>query len=548
MVKWNSIARVIDHFVNLLDLLSMGFGKTEPGFEGRPCYDPHSMLKLFLYGYRKNIRSSRKLASACEINIEVMWLMGGLKPDFRTISDFRKDNIDSLKKVFKEFLRRVTIDLETGFVSIDGSKFKAWNSKDRNFTITKLDDRIKWLEDHTQEYLRLIEETDKDEDNAGETLTKEEVESKLKEAQERLERYRSYRDFMEKENLTQLSLTDADARLMKNKNGMDTAYNIQTAVDSETHMIMDYLATNQATDHGLMAPTVEQLKAEAGDRILEAVSDKGYKQDEDMVACLEKGIIPNVILPNGRDTYELEIGYDEAECDETSTEAAELKKCLHAGVVPEVYKEIIEDIEIVEVRKKVIDETEEKTRSPYGTEEEMKARASEGYYVRDPERDQVHCPGGEVLRRKSIKKSGVTRYANKPVCRKCPFYNKCITGKTNWKEIDFGKDTLEKKAKWWNTDISDDGDKAAKKGKRGHYEKRKVVRFKLRPDREKMSKRKCISEHPFGTIKRAMGAAYFLLKGKRKVSGEFALMAMGYNLSRAENMFTFEQLMALVEA
>ena len=141
MVEWNSTARVIDHFVESLDLGKLDFEKTGPNYEVRPSYDPKSLLKLYLYGYRNDVRSSRKLAKACEVNIEVMWMMGGLKPDFRTISDFRKDNIKSLKGVFREFTERVTVDLETGFVSIDGSKFKAWNSKDRNFTIMKLDDR-----------------------------------------------------------------------------------------------------------------------------------------------------------------------------------------------------------------------------------------------------------------------------------------------------------------------------------------------------------------------------------------------------------------------
>lgn len=550
MVEWDSIARVIDCFVDGLDLTGLGFEKTEPSFKGRPCYDPQSMLKLYLYGYRKNIRSSRKLAAACVINIEVMWMLGGLRPDFRTVSDFRKDNADNLKGIFKEFLKRVTVDLKTGFVSIDGSKFKAWNGKDRNFTIMKLDDRIKWLEDHTLEYLRLIDETDKADETAS-SLTKEELETKLEEAQGRLDRYHSYREIMEKENLTQISLTDVDSRLMKNKNGMDVSYNVQTAVDSETHLMLDYLVANQVTDHGLLAPTVEKIKQEAEKEIVEAVADKGYKQDEDMIACLENGIIPHIIPPDGQDEYELEIDYEEAnELEISSTEASELKKCLHAGIIPAAYEDVIEDIEVVEVRRKVSNATEEKAESPYSTEEEMKARAGEGYYVRDLERDLVYCPGEGTLRRKSIKKNGSTRYANKQACNRCLYRGKCVTGKgiTRWKELDFSKDSLEKKAKWWNQDDPEDPNKPGKKKSKGHFEKKKIVRFKLKPNREKMNQRMSISEHPFGTIKRAMGAAYFLLKNKRKVSGEFALMATGYNLSRAENMFAFDELMALVKA
>ena len=549
MVAWDSMARVIDCFVEHLDLNEMGFTKAEPSFEGRPCFDPKSLLKLFFYGYRNSIRSSRKLARACETNIEVIWMLGGLKPDFRTISDFRKDNISNLKKVFKEFVRRVTVDVDTGFVSIDGSKFRAVNSKDRNFTIMKLDDRIKWLDDHTQEYLRLIEEADREEDSEG-TLTKAELEAKLKEAQERLEKYRGYREIMERDNLTQLSLTDADARLMKNKNCMDVSYNVQTAVSSETHLIMDYEVTNQVTDHGMMAPTTEGLQQENEGKILEAVADKGYDKAEDMIACLENGVIPHVVLPDGKDEYDLEMDYQEAEnLHPESTDSVELKKCLHAGVIPEAYEGILKDIEIVEVRRMIRDENALKAESPYGSEEEMKVRAKEGYFVRDPERDLVYCPGGETLRKKSIKKNGVTRYANKHACFLCPYRGQCVTdrGITKWKEVDFGQDKLERPARWYPRDDKDDSDKTdPPKPPKRKFEKVKIVRFKLRPDRKKMNQRMCLSEHPFGTLKQAMGATFFLLKGKLKTNGEFALLSMGYNLARVENLFGFWGLMQKV--
>lgn len=311
--------------------------------------------------------------------------------------------------------------------------------------------------------------------------------------------------------------------------------------------MMDYQVTNRVTDHGLLVTTAEGLKEEGGERILETVTDKGYEQTEDIIACLEKGIIPNVILPDGQDEYEFEIPYEEAECDSRSVEAAEIRKCLHAGIKPEVYEGIIEDVEVTVVREKIVDEAAEMA-EPYRTEEAAKERAAEGYYVRDPERDKVYCPGGAVLRHKSIKKNGDTRYANKTACKKYPYRNRCITGKGQWKEIDFNKDTLEKKAKWWEADGPEGPDDApgGRKKERYHYGKKKVVRFKFRPDREKMGQRKCISEHPFGTIKRAMGAAYFLLRSMRKASGEFALMAAGYNLLRAENMFTFAELMEKV--
>lgn len=589
LVDPESMARVIDYFVNCLDLSMLGFNNTKPSEEGRPSYPPSNMLKLYLYGYRNDLRSSRKLEKGCKVNIELIWLVDGMQPDFRTISDFRKDNIDSLKGVFREFTRRITVDLKTGVLSVDGSKFDAWNGKDRNFTITKLDDRIKWLEDHSQEYLRLIEIADAQEELADKlktaevegraNLSKEEIETKYKEAQERLERYRGYREYMEENNLTQLSLTDYESRLMKNKNGMEVSFNVQTAVDTETHMILDYTVTNQVTDHGMLAPTLDSVKAERGDEIIHGIADKGYQKDEDMIACLEKGIVPHVILPDGKDSYELEVEYTEAECDPDSTASEELKKCLHAGVVPEAYKEFIEDMEVKEVRRLVSDEPEESPGSAYGTEDEMRARALEGNFVRDPERDLVYCPGGQTLRRKCIKKNGVTRYANKPACAKCPYRGKCFSNKARWKEVDFSKDCLEKKAKWFEDDkekestafdgipkdeeekidsaagkkvgprgdeTHDRAEETSKRRNRGHFEKRKVVRFKLKPNRAMMDKRKCTSEHPFGTIKQWLGSGFFLLKGLRKTDGEFALFGLSYNMARAENMYTFQELMTKV--
>lgn len=516
LVAPDSTARIINYFIDNVDLGGMGFKNTTPAAEGRPSFPPSNMAKLYLYGYRNKIRSSRKLERACEVNIEAIWLMEGLTPDFRVISDFRKDNIDCMKKLYHEFTKRVTVDIETGDVSIDGSKFKAWNSKDRNFTVHKLEERMEWIEDHTTEYMRLIEIADADEDAVEGEFSREELEKKVNELQERLEKYRGYRELMIKEGLSQLSLTDKDCRLMKNKNGMDTAYNVQTAVDTETHIMLDYNMTNANTDHGQLAPAMEYLKEQNPDEVMNVVADKGYHRDVDYVECLEKGIIPDA------------------------------------------YRGSIEEMEVVEVRRK----PDEAKKNPEPREsarpaEEMKGRAREGYFVRNPETDCVYCPGGATLYRKSIKKNGDTRYCNKKLCRQCPYKDKCVTStKYPWKEIDFSKDCLEKKAKWWEGNEpgpDDDGgekpeDEARDKKKEPgfRYEKRKVVRFKLRPNREKMDKRKCTSEHPFGTIKRWHDSGYFLLKGMRKVDGEFALFGAAYNLSRAENMFTFEELMERV--
>lgn len=283
-VDKESIARIIDAFVEHLDIEK--YGVRPVAAEGRPSYDPKSLYKIYIYGSRKGIRSSRKLAESCKVNLEVKWMTGGVEPDFRTIADFRKNNIDSLKEIFYEFNRRISGAVEWGFSSVDGTKIQANNAKDNNFTKNKLDDRIKWLNGHTDEYLRILNEMDKQEEGDPEELTREIVEARLKEAQERLARYEGYQKLMEESGASQLSITDADAKLMKNKNGFLVAYNAQTAVDSETHLIRDFQMTNQVTDHGLLGSSMEGIKETDGKKIVEAVADKGYESVEDMVSCL----------------------------------------------------------------------------------------------------------------------------------------------------------------------------------------------------------------------------------------------------------------------
>lgn len=542
----DSIARIIDAFVRSLDLNKLGFTKAAAAVEGRPSYDPRLLLALFIYGYRKAIRSSRKLEDSCKVNIEVKWLMGGLEPDFRTISDFRKDNAGKLKAVFHEFNRRIaTASISTGFVSVDGSKFLACNAKDANFTLHKLDDRIEWLNQHTDEYLRLLDAADSMDDNeAAGQLSREELEAKLAQAQERLNRYKAYRQYMEENHLSQLSITDADARLMKNKNGFTVSYNVQTAVDSETHMIRNFQVTNQATDHGMIAPTVDPLKKDGV--ILDAVADKGYNKETDMIQCLEKGIVPHVILPDGQDSYELELPFQEADADLSSSKSEELSKALHSGKIPDVYQDVITSVKVVEKKKWIRDKAPDSsiTSPTYGTEEEMKARAAQGYFVRDPERNVVYCPAQETLRQKSVKKNGNIRYANKTACRRCPLRNRCYKGKYEWKEVDFSKDCLVKPNKNWLKSNSEPSPQRPR-GK-GHYEAVQVVVLTLSPKRALMDRRKCLSEHPFGTIKRAMAADYFLLRGLLKTTGEFALFCLGYNLQRAIKLLGFEKLMAVM--
>lgn len=545
-VRPDSIARIIDAFVDNVDLSELGFFRCAPCYEGRPPYPDANMAKLLVYGSETGIRSSRKLKHACQVNMEAKWLMEGLEPDHRTISDFRKNNVGALTNLFHEFNKKLAAVIVMGFQSVDGSKFLANNAQKNNFTANSLDERIRRLDAHTKEYLRLLEETDavEDELEMPQYLSKDELERKLKEALERLEKYRQYQRFMEENDLSQLSTVDFDAKLMKDRDGFSVAYNVQTAIDSETHLITDFKMTNSPTDHGQLYPTLEGIKASHPDEIIEAVADKGYNRPEDMLKCLENGIVPNVILPDGEDTYTLETEYEASECDPESKDPEELSKCLHAGVIPEAYKDAIESIEVKTKRAKVR-EGSACPNSPYGTEEEMRARAAEGFFVRDPERNIVYCPAGQTLRKKTIRKNGEIRYINKAACGNCPYRSRCFTGKGTYKEIDFNKDTLEKPSRLWNKDGSNDPTAAVNPTKIT-YEKKQIVQIVFRPNRNQMNERFNLSEHPFGTIKRAMNGGYFLLRTLRKVAGEFALLCLGYNLKRAKNLLGFDALMAAV--
>ena len=471
--------------------------------------------------------------------------MGGMEPDFRTISYFRKNNIDTLKKVFLEFNQRF-IDVLIGYQSVDGTKIFANNSKDKNFTNSKLDDRIRWLNQHIEDYMRQLEQSDAEEELPG-NFTAEELKAKIEEAKERLEKYEGYRAYMEKNNLTQMSLTDTDARLMKVRNGFAVSHNVETAVDSETHMISNFIVISNGTDYGQMEPTLQEIKEAHPDKILESTSDKGYQSEEDMANCLKKGIIPHVIPPDGEDSYKISIPYDpEQDLNPSSTEAEEIEKCLKSGVIPDAYKDYIESVEVkdeqVTVREGMASGVQQ---SPFLTEEEMLNKAHEGYFVRDPERNIVYCPAGEILRQNYVTKQDKIRYINKLACKNCPYRSNCCTAKKGYKEVDFYKDEFVKANGKW---IKSKGEKPVFNKSKIKKTIQKMVVLIFRPDKHKMANRMCLSEHPFGTIKRTLGAYFFLLRGNRNVTGEFSLFSLAYNIQRAVNYLGFDKVMERMTA
>ena len=526
-VEADAPVRLFDAFIDRLKMDELGFIRSTPAETGTPGYDPRGLLKLYIYGYFYQVRSSRKLARECKCNVEVMWLLSKLTPDFRTISDFRKDNKEAITKVYKEFNKfcmRLKL-FSKSYISIDGSKFKAVNAKDNNFTLSKLDDRIKRLDEHISIYMEELDAYDHEEVRK---LSKDEIQRKLDVCKERKERYEGYRNQLEESGESQISLTDPDSRLMKANEGFCVGYNVQTAVDAESHMIAVFQVTNNPTDHGQITSVASEVKADYDVPVLETTADKGYESPEDHAEALASGIVPNVIQRDGGDTEQVQFNYNEAPITEeqkASTKAEDLKACLEAGVIPDAYEGILTDVQITEVKELTTDMADSAVLKM--TPEQMRAKALEGYFVRDAERNLVYCPQGEILRQKSIKRNGMIRYCNKLACKKC----KCKCTAQKFKEADFSKDTLIKATEAKRKQLKDEN-KDNPKPPRMKVVK-KVVRYVLHLDQNKMDNRKCLSEHPFGTMKRTLGQYYFLLKGFAKVSTEMGLFCLSYNLRRA---------------
>lgn len=533
MIEEESPVRLFDRFVDSLDLASMGFSKSIPAKEGRPAYDPRDLLKLYLYGYFYGIRSSRKLARECCVNIEVMWLINQLKPDFRTISDFRKNNSEFIPNVFIAFNRyciKMNI-LSHSCISIDGSKFLAVNSRDKNFTQSRLDVKIENLNSHITKYMAELAAGDVKEDRLAE------IEANLNFCRQKLETYQGYQNRMIAEGKTQLSLTDPDSKLMKMRDGFGVAYNTQTAVDASSHLIAGYKVTDNTIDYGLLTEVANEVRESLGtedtqDPAVEVIADKGYQDKKDMASALENGIIPNVIQKKGVTEVTVTFDYEETEISEDekrSTKNPDLKKCLHAGTVPEIYKDILT---FCGVKKVPVKSDTENAAVVSMTEEEMIEKARSGYFVRNPESNIVYCPQGKILRAGCTdSKNGSIRYWNRVSCSNCS--DKCT--KAKYKEIHFYKDEILKKAS--------DNIRANNGNVKRKFYMKEVTEFKLKMNLELLARRQCLSEHPFGTVKRSLNGYYLLLKGKKKVSAEMSLIFLAYNLRRAINISGIRKMM-----
>lgn len=293
--------RFIDAFVAGLNLEALGFERAVPAETGRPGYDPADLLRLYVYGYLNRVRSSRRLEMECQRNVEVMWLLGKLHPDHKTIADFRKDNGKGVRQVCREFtLLCQQLELFSGeLVGIDGSLFKAVNSRERNFTRAKIQRALRRIEEHVEQYLAALDTNDAAAAPPPRSLSAQELQEKLERLRARQQRYQALGQELEQSGALQISLTDADSRLMARDHDPGTVgYNVQIAVDGKHKLILTHEVTNAVTDRDQLSGMAKEAKKVLGCEQLAVVADMGYAHGQEIKQCVEHGITPYVPQPN----------------------------------------------------------------------------------------------------------------------------------------------------------------------------------------------------------------------------------------------------------
>jgi transposase len=452
--------RFIDSYVNSLDMEKLGFTHSIPQDRGRPSYNPKDLCKLYLYGGLNHIRSSRKLERECKTNLEAMWLLKGLAPDFKTIADFRKGNPIAIGNLFKEFvafLKKLSLYAATK-VSVDGTKLLAVNSSYKAFTQKTLAKRIKLMEKSVERYLEELDSADEqetfDEGQYGSTQNKETKVDKVAALLEKKEKSQEILNKMERSGQKEVALTDPDCRQMMNHGRVESCYNLQAAVDSKNHLIVNYLVNNEASDLNQLSSVAIGAKETLGVEQIDCLSDRGYFDFLQIKQCADNGITPYVAVKrSGRGGSEI---------------------------------------------------------SPEFTADK---------FCYDQVADVYVCPAGHSLHAQSRRfQSGMDMRAyvcSKRVCKSCGFFMTKCTRNKNGRVI----------WRWIHEKVIDE------------------MKNRLIANPEVMDERKKVVEHTFGTIKRAFGASYLLLKGLRKVRGEVGLLLFSYNLRRALNILGVEALM-----
>jgi transposase len=292
--------RAVDAFVEALDLKALEFEGADPAVTGRPAYHPTVLLKIYIYGYLNRIPSSRRLEREAQRNVELMWLTGRLAPDFKTIADFRRDNGTGIRNVCRRFVQ-LCQELKLfsqAIVAIDSSKFKAVNSRDRNFTPGKVDKRQQQIEQSIERYLAALETADRTQPAEVEAKT-ERLREKIETLREQMRRMDAMREELKRQPDEQLSQTDPDARSMisQAKGTGVVGYNVQAAVDAKHHLIVAHAVTNIGNDRAQLTKMAIAAREAMDKRRLQALADRGYFSGLEIKACAEAGITPLVPKP-----------------------------------------------------------------------------------------------------------------------------------------------------------------------------------------------------------------------------------------------------------
>jgi transposase len=291
--------RVIDVFVDELDLAGLGFDGVAPEVTGGPSYHPSVLLKLYIYGYLNWVQSSRRLERETLRNVEVMWLLGRLAPDHKTVADFRKDNGRAIRQVcarFVELCRTMGLLTEAS-VAIDGSKFKAVNNRDKNFTRAKMERRMAQIEESVARYLQQLDTADQQEPSGALKAKTERLKEKIEKLKQEMQRLVGLQAVMLATPDQQISLTDPDARSMatSGRGSGVVGYNVQVAVETKHHLIIAHEVVNEGSDRAQLSPMAMVAKATLGVEKLDAVADRGYFSSEEILECENVGIM--VTLP-----------------------------------------------------------------------------------------------------------------------------------------------------------------------------------------------------------------------------------------------------------
>ncbi|MBP7437055.1 MAG: IS1182 family transposase [Bacteroidia bacterium] len=286
LIPEDAEVRVIDLFVDALPLKDLGFLEKAPVEEGRPMYHPADLFKLYVYGYLNRIRTSRLLARECQRNIELLWLLKGLQPCFRTIAGFRSENPQLFRNAFTHFVRQLNRKGLTGktLVALDSSKFRAVNSKKNNFNQKKIDRQLEYIDTKIQSYIEELNAGDLDE------AQQEAVGEKLKKQKAQRRKYKRIEKQLAATGQDQVSTTDPDARSMiLHGSVIEVAYNVQTVADSANKLVLEYEVTNQ-NDRKALLPMAQKTKSICDTEAVAVLADKGYHNGEQLAACQREDI------------------------------------------------------------------------------------------------------------------------------------------------------------------------------------------------------------------------------------------------------------------